>query len=664
MSYAYAYRYRCIFPRGSTGIPYPNTVQWLASTFQDTDGVWKQNDKTGVYTGEILSGGVGTFNGSDNIVAYAGFNLEEDADFKVSFKIKFTGVTKNYETITSLDNKFILFANRLLSGNTPAAVITYNDNTQEIFTLPFNFLRDGTEYDCFFEKSGSTAVWSVDGTEYSTSLTKATKAISNGYVKISDDVDTSTFLNATVSEFAVDGFTKAYFEAGSGTTVFDVSGNSNHGTVLGTVVGFWGRDINTYSYLNRCGYNKSGSTYIPASLANLNVDVLGDPLEFKGKVKYNPILKSGTFISNGIDNYADTGYFAILKSVIILKGRFLSTAGLQSIGSVDNVNDRRHNFGINSTGNLIVAYGDSIGTNGSATTDLHTYITYNGSLWKLPYTQDTSTLALVKNILDNETPLIVSGGTWNGTAPSVVSYFLGAFNLGGIQRQRSNFQHMETQILEYDGVDMVLKHKWRYAEYDGSINYDVAGSNDITWGGTINDSNFNLSEYKRPVNLIDGCDVWVNNVSSNRLYIPFDVDGNSIKTNGDAVTGYTWSEKLNGTDIGHNGCETVYVQPVAPELLNVASNFTINPWYSGITPIDVSYSVISYDYETSGYWFADITSKTPIKFNWCVYNSAQIGDDLISIYLKMNTIEILQTSEGEDLEASDGKLYVYKEGIL
>ncbi|TXK23328.1 LamG domain-containing protein [Pontibacter qinzhouensis] len=78
------------------------------------------------------------------------------------------------------------------------------------------------------------------------------------------------------------------FEEGSGTTVYDSSGNGRNGT--------WNTDKSSnhylnknvpHSYLNSSGYNLVDGVYIPANESNPIYDVLGNKLEFAGLAPVN-----------------------------------------------------------------------------------------------------------------------------------------------------------------------------------------------------------------------------------------------------------------------------------------------------------------------------------------------------------------------------------------
>jgi hypothetical protein len=56
-------------------------------------------------------------------------------------------------------------------------------------------------------------------------------------------------------------------------------------------------------------------------------------------------------------------------------------------------------------------------------------------------------------------------------------------------------------------------------------------------------------------NIGHGFDLWLDG-SGNKLYVPFDENGNSIKTQGDTISGYSWDSKHQPSTNFHNGAET------------------------------------------------------------------------------------------------------------
>jgi hypothetical protein len=198
---------------------------------------------------------------------------------------------------------------------------------------------------------------------------------------------------------------------------------------------------------------------------------------------------------------------------------------------------------------------------------------------------------------------------------------------------------------------------YTFAEGAG-IHYDKSVNGlDATPNGTLT-SYYDTNNEVRPHNLIDGFDLWQNDGDSTYLYVPFDSNGDSIKTDGDAIVGYTWVSKNPGigqSGEGHNRAETQYLQPALKELIDVANVFAVNPWYDGSNiPIPCDWETIANDYEDAHQWFADVFSKYPIKFNWIVYSEALSGDDLNKIYEFVNSRFFATDADGDTAIDADG----------
>lgn len=103
------------------------------------------------------------------------------------------------------------------------------------------------------------------------------------------------------------------------------------------------------------------------------------------------------------------------------------------------------------------------------------------------------------------------------------------------------------------------------------------------------------------------------------------------------------------TGYGHNDAETLLKQQEVPELYAVSQEFVVNPWYDGGgLPVSYEWSVITADYEDMHYWFTDIFSKDPIKFNSLIYKEQQTGSDLDRVY-KFVKDKYLRSEDGQTL---------------
>ncbi|NNJ45657.1 MAG: hypothetical protein HKP62_06555 [Sulfurovum sp.] len=71
--------------------------------------------------------------------------------------------------------------------------------------------------------------------------------------------------------YKLSDFTETYFSEGEGTTIYDISGNGNHGTVTNaTMATFWGSTQDKYHYNIENGFRLSTLVKIPALTSGLS----------------------------------------------------------------------------------------------------------------------------------------------------------------------------------------------------------------------------------------------------------------------------------------------------------------------------------------------------------------------------------------------------------
>ena len=102
----------------------------------------------------------------------------------------------------------------------------------------------------------------------------------------------------------------------------------------------------------------------------------------------------------------------------------------------------------------------------------------------------------------------------------------------------------DTHILPYNGTISNLDINgslYYFSECNSNVVYNVNGSNHITMYGTLS-TIWSKSDLATPYNYNYGCDVWINNSDSSRLYVPLN-NGTSIRGEVDAITGFTWNYK-------------------------------------------------------------------------------------------------------------------------
>ncbi|RMG81184.1 MAG: LamG domain-containing protein, partial [Chloroflexi bacterium] len=97
-------------------------------------------------------------------------------------------------------------------------------------------------------------------------------------------------------------------DEGAGTTCYDSSGNGRHGTLVNiTESSFHTTDNTIFSYQNNYGYSEgTGGVLVPRNEANPTQDVLGNTLQYSGRVKYNAdLVQSACATFDGANDYAD-----------------------------------------------------------------------------------------------------------------------------------------------------------------------------------------------------------------------------------------------------------------------------------------------------------------------------------------------------------------------
>ena len=133
-------------------------------------------------------------------------------------------------------------------------------------------------------------------------------------------------------------------------------------------------------------------------------------------------------------------------------------------------------------------------------------------------------------------------------------------------------------------------------------------------------------------NMMNGFDLWTYDSDPTKIArIPFDVDGNSIKTDGDTVTGFTWvsrNEQLAPTNyLYNNGSESDIENYKVPALFDADSNLTTPVLYNHTTfeALRISYDDREYDYGNEHFIFSNAEAKKWRDF--MVYNRQQTGYD-------------------------------------
>ena len=117
---------------------------------------------------------------------------------------------------------------------------------------------------------------------------------------------------------------------------------------------------------------------------------------------------------------------------------------------------------------------------------------------------------------------------------------------------------------------------WQNDSDDTYLRYPfyIDGTSIKTDGDTltgITPATFYAEANERPHDLLDGFDLWQNDSDDTYLRYPFYIDGTSIKTDGDTITGYTWVARCPSS-----GTNTSKWMNNAESVLNVSDD-PINP---------------------------------------------------------------------------------------
>jgi len=160
-----------------------------------------------------------------------------------------------------------------------------------------------------------------------------------------------------------------------------------------------------------------------------------------------------------------------------------------------------------------------------------------------------------------------------------------------------------------------------YNKVDGA-EYTVAGTIDDIWQQ-------DTTGLLRPSNAIDGFDLWEKDADGTRLEISFDINGNSIKTDGDTITGYTWQSR-NSAGSWLNNTENSLLGYPSPVMRNKVDK-DIELIYDSAGDVKAySPSELQFDQEDQHKEFADVNKSNEIK-NIVRYEEALTGSNLVRV---------------------------------
>ncbi|HCR85900.1 MAG TPA: hypothetical protein DIV86_04405 [Alphaproteobacteria bacterium] len=148
-----------------------------------------------------------------------------------------------------------------------------------------------------------------------------------------------------------------------GSTCYDSSGNSRNGAITNaTLSSFHSTNINIgYSFQNEVGYSLSGGIFIPRNEADNSKDVLGNNLQYSGKVK-NPLklIQSPCGNFDGVDDYLSITSLTGSETVVSKLGTATVTI---SSGRID--------FGAGTCYNLVLSNGSKYAFSEGAGTTIY-----------------------------------------------------------------------------------------------------------------------------------------------------------------------------------------------------------------------------------------------------------------------------------------------------
>jgi len=450
------------------------------------------------------------------------------------------------------------------------------------------------------------------------------------------------------------------------TVMYDII-NDNHGTKVNIVdENFHIEDINFDSRLNEVGYGTSSSlTGVFVPLKDDGTAVVACDAVYTGLVKKNCKMNNSNIITlDGTDDYIDLdAHISVVASLTTgtIKGMFKceNTGALQKVFSASNT--------------------------GSASSDISTYVYHTGGIFKI----DIRNAGVV--LLRWETSNAYDDDEWHtyefevtATGNSII--IDGVAGVGAYATGNSSTSKFFADVVGLDalrvgigedngGVEYPFKGSMSYAkvldgngselidlgmaEEIGTAMYDRSGNGNHGTATNITESTFRTVESEgivRPINLIDGFDLWLRDSDSKELKIVFDNDGNSIKTDGDTITGYTWDSihPQLGTDgkLFHNDAETEFRDYESPAMNNSDKLLPTKYLFdaSGIAQ-DISYDEMTYD-EQSAHVIV-MNAKANEKKDRIVYDSVQTGDNLDDVYDFIDDLTSRDSNNNANLDEND-----------
>jgi len=351
---------------------------------------------------------------------------------------------------------------------------------------------------------------------------------------------------------------------------------------------------------NQLGYSEGvGGALIPSAVNNPELDALGNPLQYSGRVPYNAeLVGSHCTTFDGVDDYIvcpTNTSFHNSEFELSFYVSFTATANLV----IMEIN--LHNgwtMQVNS-GAFLLAVGG-----GSAT--LQTSDTFNDG--ELHFVQVSNTLSggrwiKVDGVLEDSN--VYSAPVYEATSRLSIGSRYGIYGFGG---SLCGVRYKDENT------------NWEACYPLQGTAYDVSGNSNHGTAVNITESTFWVTQDAYHYNFEQGFDLWQRDSDSELLRVPYTLDGTSIKTDGDSITGYTWVS-TNPAGNYHNGAET---------------GIKRNPNNAAELLPDIDRNNIVYaDTALANPEFNDNSNLSQVK-SWVRYLSMVTGNNLIKLNKLLN----------------------------
>lgn len=408
---------------------------------------------------------------------------------------------------------------------------------------------DGVAYLAFPHLTGAETVISSGGT--------ATPTVSAGRIDF-----TGTLWDLYLSDGSI-----IKCDESAGTTTYNSDGSGNQGTIVNATLSSFHSTGATRSWQNDFGYSDgTAGVLVPRNEAVPTEDVLGNPLQYTGRVPYN-----GKFVESQLATFdgatwsavGDIAAFKLAEFHIRLRVNFTTVLNLV-VFEVDANN------------------GFSVQVE-SAKIKINIGGIFN-ALALASIADGTDHLVEISNTVASGREMKVDGIVVASSAYIAPIYTNGTTYIGsraGIGIYSGKLYDLELQ----DGSGTPVG-AWAMSENSGQTLYDHAGTNHAPLTG-INEATFwsgTQDAYHR--NLYYGYDLWTRDSDGAVLRVSYTDAGVPVKTIGDTIAGYTW-QSTHPTGNFHNGAETkIQPNPYDAPALNAKGITTATRWaYSAdITP--------------------------------------------------------------------------------